>query len=262
MGKFFAYLLTFGAPIGLWVMMSARSSGLLNYKRLNDTQRGILAKYAIHYQRLNAEQKRRFERIVSIFIQDKEWRGVGMQVQEEMKVMISACAGQLLRGFPNVVLLHFARILVHPESYHSRRTGRKHLGEVRPRTGVIVLSWEDFLHGYAHSRDAHNVGLHEFAHALWFENVIINGEDDFLHPELLARWTDHAEGEIARIRSGNSRLFREYAGTNQAEFFAVAVEYYFEQPLAFRTELPELYTVLCGMLHQDPAGEIFPGPTV
>lgn len=256
MGKFFAYLLTFGAPVGLWVMMSARTAGIVPYRRITDAQRAILAKYAFHYQRLNDDQKEHFERIVSIFIQDKDWHGVKMVVQEEMKVMISACAAQLLRGFPNVVLRHFRMIMIRPESYRSHRTGRMHLGEVHPRTGVIVLSWKDFLGGYAHSRDAHNVGLHEFAHALWFENRITNGEDDFLHPELLARWMDHAEGEIARIRSGNSRLFREYAGTNQAEFFAVAVEYYFEQPREFRSELPELYTVLCGMLHQDPAGEV------
>ncbi len=256
MGKFLTYLLTVGTPVALWIMLSARTSGLIPYRRLTEAQRAILAKYAIHYQRLNGEQKRRFERIVGIFLEDKEWRGVGMTVQEEMKVMISACAAQLLRGFPNVVLVHFTRIVIHPESYLSRRTGRKHLGEVRPKAGVIMISWADFLHGYAHSRDAHNVGLHEFAHALWFENRIINGEDDFLHPELLARWMGHAEGEIARIRSGQSRLFRTYAGTNQEEFFAVAVEYYFEQPQVFRSELPELYAVLCGMLHQDTAGDM------
>lgn len=256
MAKLIIKLLAIGAPIGVWVLLQARVSGIAAYRRLTDAQRAIMAKYAIHYQRLDAARKRHFEHIVSTFIQDKDWRGVGMEVQEEMKVMIGACAAQLLRGFPNVVLRHFDRILVHPGSYRSRRTGRRHLGEVRPKAGVIVLSWEDFLHGYAHSRDAHNVGLHEFAHALWFENRIINGEDDFLHPELLARCMEHANGEIARIRSGKSRLFRQYAGTNQAEFFAVAVEYYFEQPQAFRSELPELYTVLCGMLHQDPAGEV------
>lgn len=63
--------------------------------------------------------------------------------------------------------------MVYPDPYRDRRTGRLHLGEVRPKTGVIVLSWSDFVNGYAHSRDAHNVGLHEFAHALWFENRII-----------------------------------------------------------------------------------------
>jgi Mlc titration factor MtfA (ptsG expression regulator) len=170
-----------------------------------------------------------------------------------MKVMISACAAQLLLGFPELVLEHFERIIIHPDTYRSASSGRMHQGEVRPQSGVIMISWQDFLYGYAHTRDAHNVGLHEMAHALWFENKIENGEHNFLHPELLQDWIDHADAEIERIRSGKSRLLRSYAGTNQAEFFAVSVEYFFEQPKAFKEDLPELYATLSAMLRQDPA---------
>jgi MtfA peptidase len=48
-------------------------------------------------------------------------------------------------------------------------------------------------------------------------------------------------------------LLRAYAGTNQPEFFAVAVEYFFELPREFKQDLPELYAVLSAMLRQDPA---------
>lgn len=215
--------------------------------------RAILAKYAIHYQRLRPVEKTRFEHIVATFIHDKEWRGVRMRVEEEMKVMISACAAELLLGFSDVVLQHFETIVLYPEAYRSRTTGRMHLGEVRPKAGMIIISWRDFLHGYAHTRDAHNVGLHEMAHALWFENKVQNGEQNFLHPELLQDWIDHADAEMDRIRSGKSRLLRGYAGTNQAEFFAVAVEYFFERPREFKQDLPELYGTLRAMLRQDPA---------
>jgi Mlc titration factor MtfA (ptsG expression regulator) len=116
-----------------------------------------------------------------------------------------------------------------------------------------MISWRDFLHGYARTSDAHNVGLHEMAHALWFENKIQNGEHNFLHPELLQDWIDHADAEIERIKTGQSRLLRNYAGTNQPEFFAVAVEYFFELPGEFKEDLPELYATLSAMLRQDPA---------
>lgn len=221
-------------------------------KALTPEHLAILRKYAIHYQRLGDADKARFERIVAHFVHEKTWTGAGITMEEPMKVMISACAAQLLLGFPDVVLSHFERIIVYPQAYRSVGTGRMHQGEVRPKAGLIIISWADFLHGYAHTRDAHNVGLHEMAHALWFENGILNSEDNFLHPERLARWMEHAEGEMARIRRGESRLFRDYAGANQAEFFAVAVEYFFEQPTLFHQELPELYAVLCGMLQQDP----------
>jgi Mlc titration factor MtfA (ptsG expression regulator) len=237
-----------------WALFSFRRSKRTadHVYSLTEAQRAVLSKYAIHYQRLGQADKARFERIVAHFVHEKEWKGAGIPMEPEMKLMISACAAQLLLGYSDVVLKHFTRIVVYPRSYRSRPTGRMHQGEVRPQAGLILISWEDFLHGYAHTRDAHNVGLHEMAHALWFENSIANGEEDFLQPERLARWMDHAEGEMARIRKGQSRLFREYAATNQAEFFAVAVEYFFEQPTLFHKELPELYAILCGMLQQDP----------
>jgi MtfA peptidase len=240
--------------IAACVLGLARSSGLrFGRPVLDEDQRRILEKYAIRYQQLDRPGRQRFEQIVAAFLHEKEWQGAGMPVAEEMKVMVSACAAQLLLGFPDVVLKHFRRMILYPKAYRSTRSGRMHQGEVRPQAGVIVISWEDFLHGYAHSRDAHNVGLHELAHGLWFENSILNGEDNFLHPELLQDWIDHADAEIERIRSGESRLFRDYAGSNQPEFFAVAVEYFFEQPQEFKRELPELYGTLSAMLRQDPA---------
>jgi MtfA peptidase len=239
---------------GIIVLIPALSSGLITInKRLDPAQRAILTKYAIHYQRLGKREQRLFEDIVHSFIHDKEWRGAGITIAVEMQLMISACAAQLLLGFPKVTLKHFERIVVYPDSYRSARSGRMHQGEVRPQAGVIVISWQDFLNGYAHSRDAHNVGLHEMAHGLWFENKIENGEQHFLHPELLQDWIDHADAEIERIKSGQSRLLRTYAGTNQPEFFAVAVEYFFELPLEFKQDLPELYATLSAMLRQDPA---------
>lgn len=220
---------------------------------LTPVQLAVLEKYAIHYQRLNDSDKKHFQRIVSIFINEKDWVGAGVSIADEMQIMISACAAQLLIGFPKVVLKHFEKIVVYPRAYRSTRSGRVHQGEVRPQAGVIVISWEDFLQGYSHSRDAHNVGLHEMAHALWFENSILNGEDNFLHPELLQDWIDHADAEIERILLNKGRLFRAYAGTNQPEFFAVAVEYFYEQPREFRSQLPELYATLSAMLKQDPS---------
>jgi Mlc titration factor MtfA (ptsG expression regulator) len=35
-----------------------------------------------------------------------------------------------------------------------------------------------------------------------------------------------------------------YGGTNQAEFLAVAAEYFFERPDLLKTKHPELYTML------------------
>lgn len=223
---------------------------------LRPDHKAILAKYAIHYQRLDDAGKQRMEGITATFLHEKEWMGAGMPVKEEQKVMISACAAQLLMGFPDLVLQHFERIIVYPDTYRSPKSGRMHQGEVRPKPGIIIISWDDFVHGYAHSRDAHNVGLHELAHALWFEDMIENNEHRFLDRHLLANWNRQATAHVTRIKQREPHFFRDYAGTNQAEFFAVAVEYFFEQPKEFKKAEPELYGTLSGLLKQDPAGGV------
>jgi len=58
---------------------------------------------------------------------------------------------------------------------------------------------------------------------------------------------------MAAIKAGKPSLLRAYAATNQEEFFAVAVEYFFERSIEFREQLPELYSVMSGLLDQDPA---------
>lgn len=246
-------LIIFGLAL-LLALWAAASAGLLwRTRKLSSEHRALLSKYAISYQRAHAKDRHRMERIVATFVNDKEWVGAGVQVAEAMKVMISACAAQLLVGHPDLVLEHFDKIIVYPDTYRNHRSGRMHEGEVRPATGTIVISWDDFVNGYAHTHDAHNVGLHELAHALWFENTIANGEDNFLNPVFLRRWNELAGAEIRSIKAGHASFFRDYAGTNEAEFFAVAAEYFFERPLEFREALPQLYAVLCSLLKQDPA---------
>ena len=221
--------------------------------KLTRKQRQVMTTYATYYQRLDAASQNDFERIVADFVNGKEWRGSDIEVVDEMKVMIASCAAQLLHGFPEVRLRHFTFITVTAGPYRSDRNGQLHLGEVRPGPGMIIISWSDFVKGYANPRNAYNVGLHEFAHALWFENAIENGEDHFLDGLLLQHWNALALAEIAKIKEGQAHFFRKYAGSNSAEFFAVAVEYFFEQPKEFQSALPELYGTLSSLLRQNPS---------
>lgn len=223
------------------------------HARLPADSRATIAKYFTYYGRLPPAQQRRFEHLVQSFLVEKEWIGAGITVQEEMKVMIGASAAQLLFGLPDLTLQHFDRIVVYRAAYRDHRTGRRHQGEVNPHHGIIRISWADYLQGYARPMDAHNVALHELAHALWFEDIIPNDDDDFFDREALARWKSRAHEEIGRIGRGEGKLFRDYAGSNEEEFFAVAVEYFFEQPMLFLQEQPELYDLMRQLLRQDPA---------
>ena len=251
-GSFFPLFILVSIIVWVIAVVLKRKAPELFYRRLQPQQLAVIGKYFQYYGRLDAKAKRRFEHLVWIFLESKEWKGVDLELKDEMRVMISASAAQLLFGLPDLTLMHFDRILVYDRAYRNHRTGRMHEGEVNPGPGLIRLSWANYLEGYARPGDAHNVAIHEMAHALWFEDIIPNAEDDFFDRVALARWKTLAAEQIERIRTGKGGLLRDYAGTNQEEFFAVAVEYFFERPREFMEELPELYGTLRTLLRQDP----------
>ncbi len=205
------------------------------------------------YAALPPYRKKVFSKQVKEFIFDKDWEGRGIELTRQMKLHIAALAVQISFGLGRLLFIHFERIVVYSDEYRNRQTGKNHLGEVAPGPRLIVLSWKHFIQGEADAFDGRNLGLHEMAHALWLENKIDNAENDFMEPKILARWKELAQIEADRINNGKTAFFRKYAGRDQAEFFAVAVEYFFEQPGAFKQELPELYVTLASLLKQDPA---------
>lgn len=211
----------------------------------------ILQKYFPYYQRLSATNKSKFELKVSNFIYGK--RFIPRQVEAvtlEAKVLIAASAVQLTFGLPHVYLRHFNKILVYPDNYYSSITKRFHKGEVNPRFGIIVLSWQAFIDGYINQTDSINVGLHEMAHALRLENLLRSGKYQIFDGNYLEQFDAWAEKICSNPDENN--FFRPYACVNIHEFFSVSIENFFERPQQFKNRLPELYYILTRLLLQDP----------
>lgn len=210
-----------------------------------------LTKFA-YYRKLDAKHKSRFEKRVQRFIHEKQFISKAYtHVNLEMKVMIAASAIQLTFGFKHLNFSHFGKILIYKDPYFSRITRKYHMGEVNPN-GIIVFSWLNFIEGYSEANDGVNLGLHEMAHALHLENAIDNDEFDFIEKGALKRFYQLAEIEARAIKQHESTFFRSYAAVNMHEFFAVAVENFFERPLGFQGHNPELYHTMTILLKQDP----------
>ena len=56
--------------------------------------------------------------------------------------------------------------------------------------------------------------------------------------------------EMHKIANGKSDI-NPYALTNEAEFFAVASEYFFEKPAQFELIHPALFNLMCKVFKQD-----------
>ena len=59
--------------------------------------------------------------------------------------------------------------------------------------------------------------------------------------------------EIKKIMTDHSDI-NPYGATNEAEFFAVVSEYFFERPGLLEEKNPELYKLLSTIFRQQPAG--------
>jgi len=239
---------------GRYAMPYYRNYGIIPWHipRLKASEKAFLEKYFAFYKKLPDRSRKIFEKRVATFMHSKTFVPRNMvAVAWEMKVLISASAIQITFGFPQVHLSFFRYILVFPDKYYNKDTSQYHRGEVNPRTRSIVLGWKYFVEGYI-KPDGRNLGLHEMAHALRLENRIMNHEYNFLEPEILAEWELHADNTIREIKEGRETFFREYGATDREEFFAVAVENFFERPDEFHDKHPETYNTLCRLLRQNP----------
>ena len=217
------------------------------------------------YAGLTADERGRLHAILRVILAEKRWEGcAGLELTDEMKVVISAQAALLLLEIEHD---HYARvrsILVYPTAYGQgapRRhqdgivgEGGRSAGEAWYR-GPVVLSWDSALQGAVDPKDGHNLVWHEFAHKLDMMDGYVDGTPRLHRREDYKLWTRimTAEFENLKDRGGRRSVLDRYGATNEAEFFAVATEAFFEKSLQMEKKHPELYDLLRSYYRQDPA---------
>jgi MtfA peptidase len=212
----------------------------------------ILQQYIPYYRNLDAVQKDRFLRRVLIFRATKHFEFIEMPEEEHMSLLISAAAVQLTFGLQHFLMDHFHKIYVMKRAYHFGLMNVPFQGHVSE--DGIYLSWNNFLNSFANYTDGDNVGLHEMAHALAYVNFPEHehdGEDEVFQQRWYKTFTTTGREVFNRMQAGEMTMLGSYAATNYQEFWAVCVENFFERPLAFKIQLPELYDAICKLLNQD-----------
>jgi Mlc titration factor MtfA (ptsG expression regulator) len=235
-----------------WWVEQARF--LLFKRSLTASDLGFLERNFPFYGKLNPRHKKEFLVKLEMILSSKKFvpRGGLEEVSSEMEVLISATIAMVTFGWKRLRLAHFHTILVYPNAYFSTSNKTYHRGEVNPRFGLIVVSWRCFVEGFLDAKDGVNLGIHEIAHALKLANQIeSDGEKEF-EPQAWAKYKSLVPFELEKVRRGENSLFREAATLNEHEFFAVALENFFERPWEFFNERQELYLAIVQLLKQDP----------
>lgn len=219
-------------------------------KRLTPKQKLILKDF-LFYERLSKKEKGYFEHRVACFIEDKTFIGRDeLRIDDHVKVLISATAIMLTFGFRDFYIGLIDKIFVYPKPFYSKTNGDYHKGEFNPKLKSLVLSWEDFIQGYNIGDDNLNLGIHEFAHAIHLNSLKQRDVSSTIFKDSFKELTEIlSNSKPMRDKLIASKYFREYAYTNQFEFLAVLIEYFFETPIEFRNQFPKIYSKVKQMLN-------------
>jgi MtfA peptidase len=228
----------------------------------------ILGRNVPYNQRLSPADQLELQRIIQVLVAEKNFEGCGgLEMTDEIKVTIAAYAGILVLHIENHDYYpRLLSILVYPHAYLA--PGRELVGNMVVeseqtrageswRTGTIVIAWDHVLHRPTAPGRGRNVVLHEFAHQLDQEKGAPNGVPVSLKTSMSQTWAQILGREYQALleaaAADRPTLIDKYGATNPAEFFAVATECFFEQPIQLKERHPELYEELKLYYGQDPA---------
>jgi MtfA peptidase len=223
----------------------------------------ILEQEVPFYANLSPAEQHRFQEEIHIFLHEKRITGINTSVDDTIRILVAASAIIPIFGFPGWEWESIREILIYPTSFdeeYQMGSAKEHsiLGMVGSgaMTRMMILSKPDLLQGFRTHSDHHNVGIHEFVHLLDKSDGAVDGVPEVALPaKAIKPWLNLVQAEMEKIQQGHSDI-NPYGLSNEAEFFAVASEYFFEDPEKMKQKHPELYTMLQLIFHQNPQSKV------
>jgi Mlc titration factor MtfA (ptsG expression regulator) len=233
---------------------------------LSAQDRAILSEMVPLLRKLPQDLHAQLEGKINLFLEQVEFIGCeGLDVTDEMRLSIAAQACLLVVN-TDVWYTHLKTLLIYPGAFKSHTQNREgyvvreeqpvRLGESWSY-GPVVLSWEHSEEGAAQADDGRNVVFHEFAHQLDNLSGYTDGAPVLSKGQSFREWErvilEAYDAHVARVERGHKTVLDAYGAQAHEEFFAVAVELFFERPEALRHEEPDLYDQLCKLFRLSPA---------
>lgn len=213
----------------------------------------LLKKHVGIYHVLSEDQKSRFQERVHRFILTKPIVGYQTEVDDLLKLLVASSAVMLTLSFEQWSFNYLSSVLIVDGALNDNPQEGIVMGQVQTEGdgSKMVLSKSALLQGFKNMADRKNVGVHEFAHVLDHVDGEIDGiPKTIMPPDLVDAWVKLMGSKIKDIDKHDSDI-NDYGATNEAEFFAVVTEYFFEKPDIMKIKHPEMYDILSKTFQQD-----------
>ncbi|UCF69230.1 MAG: zinc-dependent peptidase [Acidobacteriota bacterium] len=220
----------------------------------------VLQRDVVFFRALDPAEQSRFRRELQVFLGEKRITGIKTEVDTTTRVLAAASAIIPIFGFPEWEWDQINEVLIYPSRFDEEfelgeSADHRTLGMVGSgfMNRLMILVKPDLIHGFRNPGDKRNVGLHEFAHLVDKSDGKIDGVPGVgLDHRSVGPWVELVRRKMREIAEGDSDI-SAYGLTNEAEFFAVASEYFFERPGVMERKHPELYAMLSRVFNQSLA---------
>jgi len=215
-----------------------------------DIQKNILQQHVLFYQQLNEEEKNEFENRIQRFLHNVRITGIETTIDDNDRVFVAAGAIIPVFAYKGWEYRNIHEVLIYPGSfnkdYQTKGKERDLLGMVGngPMQDIMILSQQSLRNSFLNSNTKSNTAIHEFVHLLDKDDGYTDGcPENLLNHKYALPWLKRIHEEIILIQKGKSDI-NPYGATNEAEFLAVASEYFFGQPQLMQSKHPDLYNLL------------------
>jgi MtfA peptidase len=212
----------------------------------------VLVKRSVFFNALNEADKAIFIQRLKKMMAIKTFIIHDVSGFKEMPILICATAIQISFGLNTYLLPYFSSFNIYPGAFLRTQPFLRFLiGNVSGNS--INLSWEHFLQGFELPSDGQNVGMHELAHALYYQTFVVEENVDQDFRDTFAHFNDHGNKVYEAEKRNTPRLYSDYAMRDFQEFWAESIEIFFEKPVQLKKRYPDLYVAMSNLLNQDPA---------
>lgn len=246
---FFAIFLIAAIIAGVYFYKNSRPKVVESF---SPEWENLLREHVRFYRDLSAEKRPEFRRRILEFLSEVYIDGVQIEINDLDKLLIASSAVIPVFGFKEWHYYNLTGVLLYPD-YFDEDMQFADTDKDRNIGGLVgsgrferkmILSRKALYAGFDNITDKNNTGIHEFAHLIDKMDGATDGiPEHLLGHQYVIPWVDLMHKTMEEINDDESDI-RKYGGTNQAEFFAVVSEYFFERPDLLKAKHPELYKML------------------
>lgn len=220
-------------------------------RRLTKQEDEFLNRVMPYYRDLTPDLKLLFQRRLFNFRLQKSYEIPGHEVvPPDVQLLVCASAIQVTLGWEKYIYPKLGTLVFYQKMFISPKIPlHPHAVEYQQEHyDCVILSMDAFVKGITQSKDFYQVGYHAFAKALQESDGLKDTDIPLNGCSSIAELSSR----LSLVRGFIEHYQHTLTGNTEIELFPMCVENFFQEPLKFREELPELYNFIKNYLRQDP----------